>query len=193
MSRYSDHVKKWKDCELCELCNYRKRVVFSRGKIPCEVLYIAESPGDSENNLGRQPLIGPAGLLLDSLSNHAERVAGYEPRQAYFNLVGCFPKIPKLVDGREKKVKREPNKEEIEACSDRLKEFYEIAKPQAIVSLGALSHKWVPKILGHNESWTVNMMHPAGILKAPISQKGLAIQRCEVQLADLFSSLKAIR
>ena len=66
MTRYSLFVEKWKDCRDCYLCETRNRIVFARGTIPADVLFLGEAPGESENVTG-VPFDGPAGNLLDAI------------------------------------------------------------------------------------------------------------------------------
>jgi len=103
--KYKQHREKWNDCEKCELCNQRGSVVLARGKIPCDLLFIGEAPGQSEDVLG-VPFVGPAGKLLDSIIDQATLTGRAEyspgsgkpvpnenfPRIAFTNLVSCIPK-----------------------------------------------------------------------------------------------------
>ena len=91
MTPYQRHKAKWKDCNGCELARQRKRVVLVRGYLPCQVLFIGEAPGSSEDLLGK-PFIGPAGKLFDRIL--AESLP-QGCRFALTNLVGCFPREAK--------------------------------------------------------------------------------------------------
>jgi len=176
----------------------RKKVVLAKGKLPCDVLFIGEAPGASEDILGR-PFVGPAGHLLDMAINSALRVEEWRKhspiRLGFTNLIACVPKeliYEELEDGEPgdfigvgSKIP-EPDKEYIEACAPRLQEFYEIASPTKVVCVGKLAEKWAPKILDVAIEDTIGVMHPAAILRMDISQKGLAYQRVVVQLEDLF-------
>jgi len=164
-------------------------VVLARGFVPCDVLFIAEAPGESEDIDG-SVLVGPAGRLFDQILNTVLQVPdwrerGNHPRIGLTNLVACIPK-----EERHKGKISEPNKKHIEACGDRLREFYGMAKPKKVVCVGKLSEKWVPKILDVSIENTIGITHPAGILRMNIAQKGLAHQRVLIQLEDLFEELK---
>lgn len=152
-------------------------MVFGRGKLPCRILFVGEAPGDSEDVIGK-PFVGPAGRLLDKT---IITTLGEDISIAFTNLVSCIPKE----DGE----KREPTKEEILACGERLLEFYGMASPEYVVTVGTLSDKWVPKILEHDEDKTISIYHPAYILRLPITQRGLAQQRNESILLDLAEVL----
>ena len=182
--KYSEHKAKWKDCRRCELCDQRKQIVLARGIVPCDVLFVGEAPGASENVLG-QPFVGPAGILLDRII-----LQGLDGQWDYAitNLVACFPRDAK------KTKNHEPTKQSIKACAERLREFYQMAKPKAVVYVGKLAELHGPVMLhavlkGQKEVITTSITHPAAILRMDISQKGLAIQRCVVALEDLAEEL----
>lgn len=153
MSKWTQHKEKWSSCNLCDLCEKRTKVVLTRGNIPCEVLFIAEAPGPSEDVIGR-PLVGPAGKMLDDMIEDAvENVRPLEtppnkrspwepPTFAFTNLISCIP-----LDDASAKF-GEPPRYAILACRDRLREFVAIAQPKLIVCVGKLAEKWVPKLLG---------------------------------------------
>ncbi len=180
--RYIKHRSKWKECDLCSLEELRSNVALVRGDLPCEVLFIGEAPGQSEDTLGT-PFVGPAGKLLDSI---LETALSRRPRTkiAFTNLIGCIPL------GEDRRKVSEPPKESIEACSPRLVELVGLGKPILIVQVGKLSEKWVPKILPDYDGETVSITHPAAILRATKSSQGLAVQQTIVTLADAFADLE---
>lgn len=188
MSLYSEHVARWKDCRGCSLCERRNRVVLARGKLPCDVLFIGEAPGESEDTLG-QPFIGPAGKLLDWL---IEQAGGADHRIAFTNLIACIPR-----DETGKKV-IDPPKEAIDACRDRLIEILSIACPSVVVYVGKASQKYGPEAVKQAEDWEspiyrkepyrADIIHPAAILRVDISQRGLTIQQTILKLENAFGS-----
>lgn len=171
MSLYSQHAANWKSCRACNLCETRKTVVLARGTVPCDMLFVGEAPGASENVLGK-PFVGPAGKLLDKIIAEAlqERCTF-----AFTNLVACIP----LGDDGEKT--KEPSLESIQACSSRLQEFIDLCRPKVIVAVGLLSQE---HLVASDELPVVSIYHPAGILRADVSQRGLMIQKCVVTLSD---------
>lgn len=94
VSRWKRHKLKWSKCRECELCETRKQVVLASGSLPCDVLFVGEAPGVSENNLGT-PFIGPAGKLLRAQIEAAGMTGSY--KTAFTNLIACIPLGP---DGR---------------------------------------------------------------------------------------------
>lgn len=167
---------KWKDCSLCHLCGVRHNVVLCKGAIPCDILFVGEGPGTSEDAIGK-PFIGPAGKLLEKQIGEAQRNAECDFRFCFTNLVCCIPKE------RGKKV-GEPPKACIEACSTRLEEFLELCKPRAIISVGDLSETYL------GERSYEKITHPAAILRAEIVRQELMYHKVVVVLENVFRDLK---
>ncbi|MCK9568784.1 uracil-DNA glycosylase [Candidatus Pacearchaeota archaeon] len=188
MSRYTDHVAKWRNCRRCNLCKSRHNVVLLRGHVPCQVLFVGEAPGTSENLLGK-PFSGPAGNLLNRMLAEA-----LPPSVTYAitNLVGCIPKDTE--EGAGKNKLGEPPTYAIEACKPRLVEIVQICQPKIIISVGKLAKKWLPILLADTyrlgeDYKTADIIHPAAILRADVSQQGLAIQRSLVTIQDAVEDL----
>jgi uracil-DNA glycosylase family 4 len=143
-------------------------------------LFVGEAPGDSEDVLG-SPFKGPAGKLMDRII----KTAGLDSGFALTNLVGCKPD--------KSGASHDPPAYAIEACSERLLQITEIAKPELIVWVGALSKTWGPRILnGYIESYgvaTTHVLHPSAILQTHITQRGLAIQNAIITIADAVEEL----
>lgn len=189
MSAWTDHVKNWKDCIRCPLGQQRDRICLARGSVPCDVLFVGEAPGASEDAIGL-PFVGPAGRLLDQIVDRAigstliKGPVGYngvglmdDPKPvttAFTNLVACFPAEAKA-EGI-----NEPHMSEIKACRERLVEFVNTAQPRLIVCVGALASEHVD----HGDTVPcVDIVHPAFILaRLPLAQKQMAVQREIVRL-----------
>ena len=97
------------------------------------------------------------------------------------NLVACIP------TDQEGKKAGQPDGDYIEACQPRLEELIEIADPKLIVTVGALARKWMEQ--GFKSSVRVNpkisfcdIIHPAAILRANISQRDITVQRCIITI-----------
>ncbi len=205
MTPYQLHVQEWKECDKCEYSETRNRVCLVRGSLPCELLFIGEAPGESENAIGR-PFVGPAGKLLDSIVSRAVGTRWAEDpkgnaigkeilarRVAYTNLVGC---IPRDSDDSGNK-SREPDSDAIEACAPRLRELVRIASPSLIVCVGKLASVWVGedsvgmkhRIKFDREIPTVTISHPAAILRSQFANRGLMIQKAEVIIAQAIEEV----
>lgn len=184
MTRYQLHVQNWKDCHRCVLDEGRGRVVLARGSVPCDVLFVGEAPGESEDVIGR-PFVGPAGRLLDQI---IERALPAGTRFAMTNLVGC---IPRDEDGG--KVS-EPDDDCVKACAPRLVDLVDMCKPRIVVRVGKVATYWLDPTLKNSvklgrEVQFVDIVHPAAILRANVAQQGLMVQRCVVTLQTAIEEL----
>jgi uracil-DNA glycosylase len=191
MSEWLDHVTRWRDCTKCSLCEQRSNIVLARGVLPCDVLFVGEAPGASEDALGL-PFVGPAGLLLDNPTdeNHPGIVQAAKMREvglrlAFTNLVCCFPREAK------DRGENEPEHEEIMACRPRLEEFIKIANPRLVIRVGRLAWDYVE----HNaygkigNARVVDIVHPAAVFRMPLARKQMAIQRAIVQIRHAVEDL----
>lgn len=186
LSPFQRHVKTWSNCKLCPLCEHRNKVVLSRGELPCDVLFVGESPGQSEDILGA-PFMGPAGRLLDDIIDGALRMASLniEPRLAFTNLLACIPKT-EGEDGSIAKTKKLP-KESVAACRPRLVEITNMARPKLIVLVGddAFKHAYIP-----SGTKTAAIVHPSFILRSQdVGQVGILVQRCIVIVAGAMENV----
>ena len=178
-SRYQAYKQQWKDCKKCSLHKTRLRIVHCRGKLPCDIFFLGEAPGDSENLLGR-PFVGPAGKLLDRII--AKAVGSLDLRMAFGNLLGCIP-----FDDEGKKVKHLANHKAamkwVEACRPRLHDLLRIANPDLLVYVGkmAAAHSWMGET---KDRRVISIVHPSAILQTDIMQRGLLIQRTIVDLEE---------
>jgi DNA polymerase len=149
-------------CQKCPLAKGRLKAVPGEGPPDARVLMIGEAPGYHENQQGR-PFVGPAGQFLEELLG----VAGLKRSDVFVtNVVKCRPPS-----------NRDPQPDEIEACSEYLNRQIAALKPRLIVTLGRHSLgrflpgqpisriHGVPRRVG---SVTVfPMYHPAAALHQP--------------------------
>lgn len=175
LSLWKRHQSKWRNCNVCQLCEGRTNVVLAKGPLPCDVLFIGEAPGVSEDFLG-QPFIGPAGQLLDQQIAEATENLGIQPRMAFTNLVCCIP-----LDGDTGRKVKEPHKDHIAACKPRLDEFIELAQPARIVAVGDLADKHL------NADYKVT--HPAAVLRADVVRQSLMYNKAVVMLENALEGL----
>lgn len=174
---YKSHCKKWDNCKKCSLHETRKKVVHARGILPCDILFIGEAPGESENLLGK-PFVGPAGKLLDKIIEEVKELSeGKKFTTAYTNIVGCIP----IEDG--KKI-HEPTKQSIQSCKNKLQELINIFSPKKIVAVGKTAAKNIPPSLV-----SLNIVHPSALLR----NKGIVLEtnvrKIVSDLLDLVESL----
>ncbi len=120
-------------CQKCSLCQTRNLPVIGQGNHQAEIILIGEAPGASEDKTGR-PFCGQAGRILDELLNSA----GLKREEVYIcNILKCRP--PQ---------NRNPQKEEIEACTSYLERQIAIIKPKIIGSLGNYSTAYLLEKFG---------------------------------------------
>lgn len=208
ISRFALHCEVWQNgcgSDECELATNR---VLYRGQIPCDVLFMGEAPGESEDSLGA-PFLGPAGKLLDRI---IAKALPEEVRRGFTNVVGC---LPRLEDGAKD---RKPKDAQVRRCSPRLIEAVSLAQPKLIVAVGGFARdtidekrhggvKLPTRCPGCGELQQVNdkgytcpyghqygrkqrgtpipqmhIEHPAHILRQNVAQQDYSEQRCVVQL-----------
>ena len=169
-------------CLKCPLSKSRVKAVPGEGPADARVLLIGEAPGYHENQQGR-PFVGPSGQFLEELL----AAAGLKRSDVFItNVVKCRP------PGN-----RDPQPDEIDACSEYLGRQTSTIKPRVIVTLGrhslarflpgqAISRvHGVPRKVG---SVTVfPMYHPAAALHQPTLRRTLIedMQKLPQVLAEL--------
>lgn len=149
-------------CKNCPLYHSRILAVPGEGPENANVMFIGEGPGFHENQQGR-PFVGQAGKFLDELLS----AAGLRRETVFItNVVKCRP------PGN-----RDPQPEELEACSKFLDRQIEIINPEMIVTLGRFSmakffgQVKISQIHGNmrkiGQRYIVAMYHPAAALHQP--------------------------
>ena len=171
-----DLEKLTKQCKKCKLCTTRQNVVFGVGNINAKVMFIGEGPGADEDKLG-EPFVGRAGQLM----NKAFDVVGIKREEVYIaNIVKCRPPH-----------NRDPEKDEIKACMDYLRNQVLIIKPKMIVLLGRIA---LQNILGEEYKITASRgkwVEKKGILYMPTWHPA-ALLRDETKKIDFLEDLKMV-
>jgi DNA polymerase len=112
------------NCMLCRLSQGRKSIVFGEGNPDADLMFIGEGPG-REEDLQCRPFVGEAGKVLNSLI----RKMGFKREDVYIaNIVKCRPPS-----------NRDPERDEMEACSPFLEKQISIIQPKIIMALGRIS------------------------------------------------------
>jgi uracil-DNA glycosylase len=150
------------DCTKCRLANGRTQVVFGVGSADADVMFIGEAPGFHEDKQG-EPFVGAAGQLLNRM---LREVLGLTRDDVYVgNVIKCRP------PGN-----RDPQEDEIEACTPWLVEQVSLIQPRVIVTLGNFATKFVlrtpqgiTRMRGRTYPWhgrtVIPTFHPAAILR----------------------------
>ncbi|HST60271.1 MAG TPA: uracil-DNA glycosylase family protein, partial [Longimicrobium sp.] len=111
-------------CPRCGLARTRTHVVFGEGREDADILVVGEAPGQDEDRSGR-PFVGRAGKLLDLVLQSA----GFARDDVYIcNVLKCRP--PQ---------NRNPQPDEVSACSPYLLKQVELVQPRVILAFGAFA------------------------------------------------------
>lgn len=111
-------------CQLCRLAKTRTNAVPGEGDYKAEVMFIGEGPGYHEDRQG-SPFVGNAGQFLNELLE----IAGLSRNATFItNVVKCRPPN-----------NRDPNPDEMAACSTYLDRQIALINPRMIVTLGRFS------------------------------------------------------
>jgi DNA polymerase len=117
-------AKRVANCTDCQLCRGRTRTVPGEGNPDAQIMFIGEGPGFYEDQQGR-PFVGASGKFLDELLASI----GLDRKKVFIaNVVKCRPPS-----------NRDPQQDEIEACSAHLNAQIEAIQPKVIVTLGRFS------------------------------------------------------
>jgi uracil-DNA glycosylase family 4 len=155
-------AKEVRACTACQLHLGRKNAVPGEGAPGSDLMFIGEGPGFHENEQGR-PFVGAAGRFLEELLANIHMT-----REQVFigNVIKCRP------PGN-----RDPQLDEIQACSNFLDRQIRIINPKVIITLGRFSMaRFFPKArissIHGQAKWVqgrliVAMYHPAAALHQP--------------------------
>jgi len=152
--------EEYSNCNKCEkLCASRSQVVFGSGKPDAEVLFIGEAPGANEDKLGI-PFCGMSGQVLNELLSSA----GLSREDIFItNTILCRPEN-----------NRNPAKEEVANCKERLDRLIGIMDPKVIVTIGNFATERIlgktgikslrGKLFSYHDKKVVPVIHPASYL-----------------------------
>ena len=110
------------ECTRCKLHKTRNKIVFGDGSPKADLVFVGEGPGADEDEQGL-PFVGRAGKLLTQM---IEAMGLKRPDVYICNVVKCRP------PGN-----RQPEKDEVDACSPFLFRQLDVIQPKVIVCLGA--------------------------------------------------------
>jgi len=151
------------DCRRCRLHQSRTNLVFGDGSAAARLLFVGEAPGYDEDRQGL-PFVGRAGQLLDKMI----QAMGMRRLDVYIcNVVKCRP--PQ---------NRNPDADEVAACSPFLFRQIEAIQPVVICLLGTYAaqtlletNSSISQLRGKQRYWrgipVVATFHPAYLLRNP--------------------------
>lgn len=112
------------DCQLCDLSQTRKQVVFGAGNKNASLMIVGEAPGAEEDRQG-EPFVGKSGKLLTAMLSAMD----YQRNDVYIaNILKCRPLQ-----------NRDPSAEESDQCWPYLKRQIELIQPDLILALGRIA------------------------------------------------------
>jgi len=120
-------------CRKCSLWETRNLPVIGEGNHRAKIMFCGEAPGAQEDKTG-SPFCGASGKILDNL---LESIS-LERKEIYIaNILKCRP--PQ---------NRNPQQEEIKACSSFLDRQIEIIQPEIICPLGNFATRYLLRHYG---------------------------------------------
>lgn len=157
--------------DACPLKKTAKNLCFARGNPQARLMCIGEAPGRDEDLEGA-PFVGRAGQLLDKMLG----AIGLGRDEAYItNVVYWRP------PGN-----RTPTPQEVQACQPFLQRQIELVEPDVLILLGGaaakqlleteqgimkLRGKWKNYEIGGRSIRTMATLHPAFLLRNPVSKR----------------------
>lgn len=155
-------------CSRCKLCKQgRTNVVFGEGNPQADLVFVGEGPGEQEDLQGR-PFVGRAGQLLTKMIE----AMGLRREDVFIaNVVKCRPPN-----------NRNPEPDEIEACSPFLFRQLDLIRPKVVVTLGKFSAHTLLKteerigllrgrFFEYRGAKLMPTWHPAYLLRNPSAKK----------------------
>lgn len=121
------------NCQKCSLYKTRKIPVIGQGNHDADIMFIGEAPGANEDKTGF-PFCGRAGEIIDQLLLSI----GLNRKEIYIaNILKCRPPA-----------NRNPEKNEIDACSPYLEKQIKIIQPKLICTMGNFATAFIFKKYG---------------------------------------------
>lgn len=155
------------DCQRCKLAKTRTSIVFGVGSPTAQLMFVGEGPGRDEDLQG-EPFVGEAGKLLDRMI----AAMGLSRAEVYIaNIVKCRP--PR---------NRDPEPDEVAACSPFLRQQIATIAPTALVALGRYAAQTlledstpISRLRGQWRTFDgiplMPTFHPAYLLRSPGDKK----------------------
>lgn len=155
------------DCRRCTLHTGRTNIVFGVGNPDARLMFVGEGPGADEDEQG-EPFVGRAGQLLTQII----KAMGLAREDVYIaNVVKCRP------PGN-----RNPEPDEIEACSPFLHAQIASIRPTVIVALGKFAAQTllrtetpISRLRGQfhalGEVAVMPTFHPSYLLRNPAAKR----------------------
>lgn len=170
-----------RQCHNCLLSQTRTNTVFGSGNRKAQLMLIGEAPGESEDRQGL-PFVGKAGQLLTEMI----RAIGLQREEVFIcNILKCRPPN-----------NRDPNAEEVQACSNFLQRQIALIQPKMILAVGRIAAQQLlntdaplsalrGKVHDFLSTPVVVIYHPAYLLRSP-SEKRKAWDDLQIAMQNLY-------
>ncbi|GMQ61445.1 uracil-DNA glycosylase [Vallitalea maricola] len=155
------------NCTRCDLYKTRHHMVFGKGDINTNLMFIGEGPGEQEDLTGT-PFVGKSGQLFDKIL----KAVDITREEIYIaNIVKCRP--PR---------NRNPLENEKNACLPYLRYQVKLIQPKIIVCLGRVSAQCIIdknfRITREHGKWVnrkgynlIATYHPSALLRDPSKKR----------------------
>lgn len=169
------------DCQRCKLAPTRKNIVFGSGNPNAELVFVGEAPGGDEDLQGL-PFVGAAGQLLTKIIESI----GLQREDVYIcNILKCRP--PQ---------NRNPEPDEVTACSPFLKRQLAAIRPKIVCCLGKFAAQYllrsgapITRLRGEFHDMdgmrVIATFHPAYLLRSPEKKREVWEDMKQIR-AELF-------
>lgn len=148
-----DIASRVRSCDACALRGEAITPVPGEGNPHSGIVFIGRNPGKVEDREGR-PFVGPSGVVLEQFL----AACGLRRNDIYLlNIVNCYT----LED-------REPETESIGICTKlHLRRYLEVLQPRLVVTLGALTARYVCGVKNLKDMHGNVYRHKAGFYVIP--------------------------
>jgi len=131
----------WLHCKKCGLHKNRGKspIVFGAGNPEATYFFLYEAPSEADEAVS-SPLQGESGVMFSDLMQGA----GIDKKDCYATpVVACRPQVllPGTADNPERWATRAAQKEEVETCSDRVRQLIYAVDPVIVFTMGDLAWK----------------------------------------------------
>jgi uracil-DNA glycosylase len=169
------------DCQRCKLAPTRTNIVFGAGNPNAELVFVGEAPGSDEDEQGL-PFVGRAGQLLTKIIESIE----IKREDVYIcNILKCRPPN-----------NRNPEPDEVAACSPFLKRQLAAIRPKVVCCLGTFAAQTVlqnaapisklrGKFFDMDGMRVIATFHPAYLLRSPDKKREVWEDMKQIR-AELF-------
>jgi len=169
------------DCQRCKLAPTRTTIVFGSGNPNAEIIFVGEAPGYEEDQQGL-PFVGEAGRLLTKIIEST----GIKREDTYIcNILKCRPPN-----------NRNPEPDEVIACSPFLKRQIAAIRPKIVCCLGKFAAQTmlqsgapISRLRGEFHDIdgirVIATFHPAYLLRSPEKKREVWEDMKQIR-ADLF-------